>query len=159
MAKKSELEELLASQFKEMGWRPRRQFKFHPMRKFKADFAWVGKKILVEVDGGIYSRYGAKRCPLCQQLPRGGHITHFDKDRERDNLAQLAGWQVFRFTASMVKDRSALYFMERVLDPGHTGRDVTEDVRLTNRKRSAGDSGPPQSKRRKRKKQVEQDQE
>jgi very-short-patch-repair endonuclease len=134
---KSEIEELLASQFIERGWKPRRNYRFNPMRKFEADFAWPKKKILVEVQGGIWSRKGAKRCPVCGQTPRGRHIMQYDIDCEKLNLANMGGWRMFWFTTKMVKDKTALYTMERVLEPGNTARkfeDIKDRMKQHNRK-------------------------
>ncbi len=77
-----------------------RQYKFLPERRYRADFAWPEAKLIAECDGGIYMRGGRG----------GGHNTGvgYEHDRERDNLAQLAGWRVLRFTKSMIEDGSAV---------------------------------------------------
>jgi len=60
------------------------EYRFHPVRKFRFDFAWPTEKVAVEIDG-----FG------------GGHQTNFNlsKDNEKMNLAQEFGWIVLRFTA------------------------------------------------------------
>lgn len=62
-----------------------REFRFHPVRKFRFDLAWPGL-VAAEIDGGVWSG--------------GRHTTGsgFIKDQEKTNLAALAGWRVFRFT-------------------------------------------------------------
>ena len=32
---------------------PVTEYRFHPERRWRADFAWPEKKLLVEVDGGV----------------------------------------------------------------------------------------------------------
>lgn len=61
-----------------------REYKFHPTRRWRFDFAWPGRFIALEVEGGIYSR--------------GRHLTPkgFIGDCEKYNQAALMGWRVFR---------------------------------------------------------------
>ena len=54
----------------------------------RVDFAYPAAKLIIEVDGRRYH----------------GNET-FERDRQRDNAAGLAGWRVLHFTWRMVKDR------------------------------------------------------
>ena len=83
---------------------PETQYRFLPDRRFRADFAWPDRKLLVEVDGGqhVYGRHNRA----------GGYA----QDRERDNLAQLAGFTVLRFTGAMVESGQAVSVIEMALD-------------------------------------------
>ena len=82
-----------------------REFKFHPKRKFKADFAWPHKKLLVEVEGGTW--LGSK----------GRHTSGkgFESDCEKYNLAAMEGYKVLRFTGKQVKNGTAVTMIKRVL--------------------------------------------
>ena len=66
---------------------PEVEFKFHPTRKWRFDFAWSNKAVALEVDGGTWMR-------------KGGHVTGsgYLRDREKDNEAMRCGWKVYRFT-------------------------------------------------------------
>ena len=75
---------------------PLTEYKFHPQRKFRADFAWPDRMLLVEVEGGQYIRGR-------HQSPQG-----FENDCEKYNLAALEGWVVLRFTTSMIHDGRAI---------------------------------------------------
>lgn len=75
---------------------PLTEYKFHPKRKFRADFAWPEFMLLVEVEGGQYIRGR-------HQSPKG-----FEADCEKYNLAALEGWVVLRFTTSMIHDGRAI---------------------------------------------------
>ena len=85
---------------------PVRQFLYVPGRKFTADFSWPGHRLLVEVTGGVYTRQAH------------GSISGILADIERLNRATKNGWRMLRFTPSMVRDGSALKFIEEVLLDG-----------------------------------------
>jgi len=76
-----------------------REYRFHPVRRWRFDFAFEGK-IAAEIEGGTYSR--------------GRHTrgSGFIKDCEKYNTAAAMGWRVFRFPGEMVKDGSAIAFLE-----------------------------------------------
>lgn len=95
-------EETLALQLKAEGILYSREWKFHPVRKWKFDFI-VGPDIAIEVEGGTWSG--------------GAHSRgkHFEDDCEKYNTATLFGWRVFRFTTDMVKKGVAIEFIQRAL--------------------------------------------
>lgn len=101
---KSNVEEALLWQLQCSGLPlPQREYRFHPKRKWPADFAWPKHKILVEVEGGIYIQ-GRHTRP-------GGYI----KDCEKYNAATMMGYKVLRFTPDMIHDGSALAMIEEAL--------------------------------------------
>ncbi len=65
------------------------EFKFHPKRKWRFDYAWPDKKIALELDGGTWLR--------------GGGRHNRDSDREKMNAAVLLGWKVLRFSGEQLK--------------------------------------------------------
>jgi len=63
-----------------------KEYKFHPVRKWRFDYAIPEHKIALEVEGGVWT---------------GGRHTSsvgFLKDMEKYNTATLMGWRVFRTT-------------------------------------------------------------
>lgn len=105
---KSQLEETLAFQIKAYGLpKPDREYRFHPTRKFRFDFAWPVQRVAAEVEGGIWR-------------PRGAHSggTAILRDMEKHNLAASLGWSVYRFAGAQVKDGSAVKWMSNILS-GH----------------------------------------
>lgn len=74
-------------------------------RKWQADFAWPAQKVILEIEGG--TRSGRSR-----------HTKHagFSEDCVKYNTATLLGYRVFRVTAEMVHDGTALQWIERALD-------------------------------------------
>ena len=80
---------------------PEREYKFHPKRRFRFDFAWPASMIAVEVEGGIWT--GGRHS-------RGAGLT---KDCEKYNEAVLLGWQVLRVVDSQIDDGSAIDWIRR----------------------------------------------
>ena len=80
-----------------------REFKFHPKRKWRADFHLVEKMILVEVEGGIWSG--------------GRHTTGkgYLGDMEKYNAATVMGYQVLRFSTEQVKSGLAIQQIEKMV--------------------------------------------
>jgi very-short-patch-repair endonuclease len=71
------------------------EYRFHPERRWRFDFAWPSKKIAVEIEGGTWSG--------------GRHTTGagFEKDCEKYNAAVMLEWRVLRFTGKQVKSGEA----------------------------------------------------
>lgn len=80
------------------------EHRFHPVRKWRFDFAWEDRAIAVEIEGGTWN---------------GGRHTRgkgFEQDCEKYNEACAMGWKVFRFTSSMVTKGQAINLMKEVLN-------------------------------------------
>ena len=99
----SAAEDLLAFHLRAAGIEFVQQHAYAPPRKFRADFAFPYARLLVEVQGGVYSRKAH------------GSITGVLADIERLNTATLAGFRLLRFTPQAVKSGEALQLIERVL--------------------------------------------
>lgn len=83
---------------------PEQEYRFHPTRKWRFDFAWPELMLAVEIEG----HGGAKS--------RHTTFTGYTKDCEKYNEAVILGWRVLRFTGPMVKSGEALSTTERALD-------------------------------------------
>lgn len=82
------------------------EYKFHPKRKWRADFLITGTKILVEVEGGIWMAGGGRHT-------RGkGYIG----DMEKYNSAAMMGFTVLRFSTEQVKSGLALKKIEQLVN-------------------------------------------
>lgn len=99
----NEFEAKLARELKTLKIEFEQEFEFHPKRKWRADFHLVGKKILVEVEGGIWS---------------GGRHTRgkgYIGDMEKYNAATMMGFQVIRFSTDQVKSGHAIQQIEKMV--------------------------------------------
>jgi very-short-patch-repair endonuclease len=88
---------------------PEREFRFHPVRKWRADFAFIPERILIEIEGGTYKNGRHTR-------PVG-----YEKDCEKYNSAQMDGWMVLRYTAGMVRSGEAVAEVEQALKRAQGG--------------------------------------
>jgi len=68
---------------------PEKEYRFHPERKWRFDFAFIEQKIAVEIEGNAWN-------------VRGGGRHMRDTDLDKYNQAALLGWRVFRFSPSML---------------------------------------------------------
>lgn len=76
------------------------EFKFHTARKWRADFHIKNTKLLIEVEGGIWS---------------GGRHTRgkgYIGDMEKYNAATMMGYQVLRFSTEQVTSGFAIKQIE-----------------------------------------------
>ena len=100
----SALEDLFAFQLDSAGLTGYvREYQAIPGRRFRFDFAWRKERLLVEINGGTYSK--------------GAHSTGtgINRDYEKGNLAVLNGWRVLSFDTKMVKSGAALEVVEKFL--------------------------------------------
>lgn len=76
----------------------RREFKFLPGRRFRFDFMILGSAVAVEIDGAVHRIKG-----------------RFTGDREKGNLALLAGWRVLHVAPAQVRSGEALALLRLLL--------------------------------------------
>ncbi len=81
------------------GQKYKREFRFHPTRKWRFDFAFLDcvPKIAVEID------------PAAHKLYWNSYL----RDIEKGNAARFLGWQVFHITGQMIK-ADDVYFLEKL---------------------------------------------
>ena len=85
---------LLRTHLLELGVATTPEHEFCPGRKFRFDLASEALRIGFECDGGQWS---------------GGHMRGKELERqyEKDRLAQLMGWRIFRFTNRQIMNGDA----------------------------------------------------
>ncbi len=76
------------------------EYKFHPMRRWRFDFADPERMIAFEIEGGAW---------VNGRHTRGGG---FIGDCEKYNEAALLGWTVYRFPTEWVENGKALQYAD-----------------------------------------------
>jgi hypothetical protein len=120
----SALEDQLAVQIKwAIGVDFQREHRFHPVRRWRFDFAFPEYLVACEVEGGTWN---------------GGRHTRgkgFEGDCEKYNEAALAGWLCLRVTGSMVQGGEAVEFVRRALE----ARGMVADAKRSRRTQQKGE--------------------
>lgn len=101
---------LVDAQARAAGWPlPMREYRFHPTRKWRFDYAWDlspreahRNRVGVEVQGGIWNR---------GKHGRGSGIL---KDYEKLNEAQSGGWVVLQLTPQQVRKGELQTWLEKM---------------------------------------------
>ena len=71
---------------------PEQEYKFHPTRKYRFDFAWPHKKIAAECEGAVWS------------VGRHTRGSGFIADCQKYNAAALLGWTVLRYPKCLIRE-------------------------------------------------------
>jgi len=81
----------------------KKEFIFHPVRKWRFDYAWVDIKVALEIHGGIFTN--------------GRHTRGkgFSEDKVKMNSAQLLGWTVIEATTAQVKNGQMLKWITQAI--------------------------------------------
>ena len=89
-----------------------KEFKFHPTRKWRFDYAIPSHRIALEVEGGVWTQGRHTR-------PQG-----FLGDVDKYNAAALLGWRVFRTTPSELYSRATIEMLKQALSCRKAGEAV-----------------------------------
>ena len=77
------------------------EYRFHPTRKWRFDFAIVESKVAIEVEGGVWE-YG-----------RHNRAAGFVKDMEKYNEAAAHGWRLLRFQPNELFTRKSIELIKK----------------------------------------------
>lgn len=86
--------------WKAVGLEPVAEYKFHPTRKWRADWCFIEQKVIVEQEGGAWIQ------------GRHNRGSGFIKDLSKYNEAAKLGYRVFKFTPKEFKDGLAHRYMQ-----------------------------------------------
>lgn len=82
---------------------PEKEYRFHPERQWRFDYAWPDYRVAFEREGGTWA---------------GGRHTRgigYQNDCVKYTVAAILGWIVVRATSDMLRDGSALKLLEKAL--------------------------------------------
>ena len=83
-----------------------KEFRFHPIRKWRFDYALPDHRLAIEVEGGVWS--GGRHI-----RPRG-----FLGDMEKYNAASALGWRVLRVTPDTLHSSATLELIRQAITAG-----------------------------------------
>lgn len=93
------------------------EVRFHPVRKWKLDYAWPARKIALEVEGAVFGRL--VETVSGEKVRVGGrHNTGagMSADCEKYSWAAILGWCVIRATTTMVRDGQAIELLKAAFE-------------------------------------------
>lgn len=85
--------------------KPQMEYRFHPTRLWRFDFAWPEQKIALEVEGGIWINGGHNRG------------SGFLKNLEKYNTAAVMGWRVVKCIPKTTLSRETFAMLKQLLTP------------------------------------------
>jgi hypothetical protein len=90
---------------------PEAEVKFHPTRKWRADWLWREAKVILEVEGGFFRGGKGGGSAI------GGHSSGvgIQRDIDKANAAQLLGYRYFRCRPRDVQTGSVAELLKRAL--------------------------------------------
>ena len=97
-------EDYLAEQLDVRGIPYKREFHFHPTRKWRADFLIIGTRLLVEVEGGTWLKDGAHNSGA-----------GFERDIEKYTAAMLRNYVVLRVVPRQINSYEALQWIQQLM--------------------------------------------
>ncbi len=104
-ARRRALEDRLAQHIRAWGLpTPEREYRFDPVRLWRIDFAWPALKLAVEVEGLTYAGGRHQR------------VAGYERDEEKYNALQLAGWTLLRFSGRAIRSGFAIRAIEVALE-------------------------------------------
>ncbi len=86
---------------------PQTEFRFHPKRLWRADYAWPDRMLLIERHGGLFM---TGRAGMAHAMP-----TSIRRDWEKANAAQLLGYVILQFESKSLDSGAALETIKQVL--------------------------------------------
>ena len=91
---------------KQLGVVPAKEYIFHPVRKWRFDYAFPGAKIALEVEGGVYT--GGRHI-----RPKG-----FLGDVDKYNAAAVMGWRVLRVVPDRLRTFATIEMIKDAMNNG-----------------------------------------
>ena len=95
---------LLEKHLRELGLEYTKEVRFHPLRRWRWDFAITGAGVAIEIQGGFYRGVG-------------GHnsISGMQRDMDKLNAGVMLGWRVLHFSsADVLRGRAKAFLAEHL---------------------------------------------
>lgn len=83
---------------------PLSEYRFHPKRRWRFDYAWPAYRLALELEGGVW--VGGRHIN-----PKG-----FIADLEKYNTAAILGWRVIRVTPRAMGTLTVVHLVRQAID-------------------------------------------
>ena len=84
---------------------PRREYMFHPTRRWRADYCWIDAKLIIEIEG-----------VNPKAITRHTSISGFIEDCNKYNFAAELGWVVLRYVPKKVNYEQVKRVYDMLMD-------------------------------------------
>lgn len=105
----SKAEDILEFQLKSNKIEYLKEYRFHPVRRWRFDFALEAYNLAIEVEGITY--FGGR-----EKLGRHQTAKGMEGDLDKYDEAMRLGWTVYRCSQKMVKSGRAIETIEKLID-------------------------------------------
>ena len=82
----------------------KREYQFHPERKWRLDFAWPAERVGLEIDGGVFGRGGHHR------------YTGVKRDAEKAEALLRDDWLLYRVPGFWIVQRGRRVWRPEIVD-------------------------------------------
>lgn len=89
--------------FKIIGIEPIKEYKFHPTRRWRFDYAFIDSKVAIEIDGGVWIS------------GRHNRASGYVKDMEKFNQAAMLGWRVLKFKPDEINNNETYDIIKKTI--------------------------------------------
>ena len=96
--------DLLHKYLTEKGLTLEKEYRFHPVRRWRFDYCIKSKMVALEIEGAVY------------QNGRHQRASGFLKDMEKYNEAAIMGWFLIRVTPQDVEKNKEIELIDRILN-------------------------------------------
>lgn len=79
---------------------PESEHRFHPVRKWRFDYAWTNEKLALEIEGGTWTK------------SRHTSGKGYRNDCIKYSTAAIMGWRVIRCTTCMINDMTVVELLQ-----------------------------------------------
>jgi len=88
---------------------PTPEYRFHPVRKWRFDYAWPARKLALEIQGAVFAQ---------GRHTRGAGLR---KEYEKLNAAAAGGWRILFVLPEQVANGTAMQVIEAALQHTEAG--------------------------------------
>jgi very-short-patch-repair endonuclease len=98
---------------------PLTEYRFHPTRKFRADYCWPDKMVILECEGGVWIR------------GKHGRPSGIKSDMDRGNEIAKLGYRLLRFEPSAMMKQTTVDIILGTIKMNFTGANTAANTQAS----------------------------